>query len=267
LVLAAACGAGNDLILATTTSTRDTGLLDVLVPRFEELTGYHVKTIAVGSGQALRLGQEGEADVILAHSPDAENAFVAAGHGLERLPVMQNDFVVVGPANDPAGIAGFSSAAEAMARIAERQAVFLSRGDESGTHAREQTLWDDADIAPSGSWYQETGQGMGQTLRVAADKRAYTLSDRGTYIVQRSNLDLEVMVESDPDLFNVYSVIAVSAAKHSRVNAEGARAFAEFVTSPDVQALIAEFGVEEYGEPLFVPNALAESTPSGEDEG
>ncbi len=258
-----ACGDSNELILATTTSTQDTGLLDVLVPRFEKQTGYDVKTIAVGSGQALRLGEEGEADVILAHSPKAEDEFVAAGFGIERQVVMHNDFIIVGPADDPAGVRGASSAREAFARIADAGALFLSRGDQSGTNAKELGFWE-MGSKPAGSWYQETGQGMGATLTVASEKGAYTLSDRGTYLAQRDNLELGLLLEGDPDLFNVYHVIVVNPEKHANVNFEGARAFARFITSAETQELIRTFGVDKYGQPLFVPDAFVQSTPGAE---
>ena len=262
LMLAVACGgAGDELILATTTSTEDSGLLDVLVPLFEERTGYAVKTIAVGSGAALRLGEEGEADVILAHSPDAEEEFMAAGHGANRRLVMHNDFVIVGPAGDPAGIRGLDDAAEAFRRIAAAGAAFLSRGDESGTHTKELKIWGSAGVNPSGRWYQETGTGMGPTLLVADEKGGYTLSDRGTYLVQRDNLVLEVLVEGDPALFNVYHVMQVNPAKSRRINADAAAAFVQFITSDDVQKVIRDFGADKYRRPLFVPDAYLESTP------
>ena len=263
LLLAACRDAGNELILATTTSTQDSGLLDVLVPMFEERTGYAVKTIAVGSGAALRLGQEGEADVILAHSPDAEEEFVAAGHGINRRLVMHNDFVIVGPDGDPAGIRGLDDAAEAFRRIAASGATFLSRGDESGTHTKELKVWESAGLQPSGGWYQETGTGMGPTLLVADEKRGYTLSDRGTYLAQRDAVALEVLLEGDPALFNVYHVMEVNPEKSRRINAEGAAAFAEFITSDEVQKVIHDYGAQEYGQPLFVPDAYLESTPGG----
>ena len=260
-LLASGCGDSNELILATTTSTQDSGLLDVLVPAFEKESGYHVKTLAVGSGEALRLGQEGEADVILVHSPKAEEEFVAAGYGIERQLVMHNDFIIVGPPDDPAGIRGLSSASDALARIAGSESIFLSRGDESGTHTKELDIWKKAGIAPAGSWYQETGQGMGATLVVASEKGGYTLSDRGTYLAQRANLDLNLLVEGDAQLFNVYHVIIVNPEKHSEVNVKGARAFAAFLTSSATQDVIRNFGRDKYGEPLFVPDAYVESTP------
>ena len=265
LTLAIACGGGGrELILATTTSTQDSGLLDVLVPMFEERTDYAVKTIAVGSGAALRLGEEGEADVILAHSPDAEEGFMAANHGVNRRLVMHNDFIIVGPAGDPAGTRGLDDAAEAFRRIAASWATFLSRGDESGTHTKELKVWDSAGVEPSGRWYQETGTGMGPTLLVADEKRGYTLSDRGTYLAQRDAVALEVLVEGDPALFNVYHVMQVNSEKSGRINAEGAAAFAEFITSDEIQKVIHDYGAAEYGQPLFVPDAYLESTPGGQ---
>jgi len=254
------CSSGSDeLILATTTSTQDSGLLDVLVPQFEKEHDYKVKTIAVGSGEALRLAGEGEADVVLAHSPKAEEDFMAAGNGESRLVVMHNDFIIVGPGDDPAGIKGLTSAADSFKKIAASEALFLSRGDQSGTNTKELSLWTSAGIQPSGTWYQETGSGMGATLNVASEKQGYTLSDRGTYLAQKSNLDLDLLVEGDKALFNQYHVIVVDPKKHSNVNAEGARAFASFITSPTVQATIAEFGVKEYGQALFIPDAGKEA--------
>jgi tungstate transport system substrate-binding protein len=254
------CSSGSDeLILATTTSTQDSGLLDVLIPQFEKEHDYEVKTIAVGSGEALRLAGEGEADVVLAHSPKAEEDFMAAGNGESRLVVMHNDFIIVGPAGDPAGIKGATNAADAFKKIATAEGLFLSRGDQSGTNTKELSLWTSAGIQPSGTWYQETGQGMGATLNVASEKQGYTLSDRGTYLAQKANLDLDLLVEGDKALFNQYHVIVVDPKKHSNVNAEGARAFSSFITSPTVQATIAQFGVKEYGQALFIPDAGKEA--------
>ncbi len=257
LAVALGCGSSKEeLILATTTSTQDSGLLDVLVPAFEKANDYNVKVIAVGSGQAIRLGQEGEADVILAHSPKAEEEMVAAGDGIERAAIMHNDFIIVGPADDPAGVGDAATAQDALAAIAAAGELFISRGDDSGTHTRELALWEAAGIDPSGeSWYQETGQGMGATLTVASDKGGYTLTDRGTYLAQKDNLDLETLSEGDTALFNNYHVIVVNPAKHSQVNVEGARAFAAFLASADTQETIGTFGVEDYGEPLFIPDA------------
>jgi tungstate transport system substrate-binding protein len=254
------CSSGSDeLILATTTSTQDSGLLDVLIPQFEKEHDYKVKTIAVGSGEALRLAGEGEADVVLAHSPKAEEDFMAAGNGESRLVVMHNDFIIVGPAGDPAGIKGATNAADAFKKIATAEGLFLSRGDQSGTNTKELSLWTSAGIQPSGTWYQETGQGMGATLNVASEKQGYTLSDRGTYLAQKANLDLDLLVEGDKALFNQYHVIVVDPKKHSNVNAEGARAFASWITSPEVQKTIGEFGVKEYGQALFIPDAGKEA--------
>jgi tungstate transport system substrate-binding protein len=255
LVGAISCGDDRDLILATTTSTQDSGLLDVLVPQFEDEYGWDVKTIAVGSGAALRMGEEGEADVLLSHSPSAEMEFMDGGYGESREPVMYNDFVIVGPPDDPAGIASAATAPEAFALIAESEETFLSRGDESGTNAKELTIWQSASIEPSGTWYQETGQGMGATLTVTNEKRGYTLSDRGTFLAQRENFDLEILFEGDEALFNQYHVIVVSPDVHSEINVEGARQFAEFIRSDGVQATIGSFGAEEFGRALFVPNA------------
>jgi len=255
---AVACSGGDEeLILATTTSTQDSGLLDVLVPEFEDQYDCNVKTIAVGSGEALRLGSEGEADVLLVHSPKAEEEFMTAGNGESRELVMHNDFIIVGPADDPAGFAGSETAADAMAKIAAAEATFLSRGDESGTHTKELSLWTAAEIEPAGSWYQETGQGMGATLNIANEKQGYTLSDRGTYLAQGGNLDLEILYEGDPGLNNVYHVIVVDPEKHSEVNPECARDFADFMVAADTQDIIGTFGLDEFGEPLFFPDAKA----------
>lgn len=262
LPLALACGGSNELILATTTSTQDTGLLDVLVPAFEKQYDYHVKVIAVGSGQALTMGQQGEADVILSHSPKAEQDFVAAGWGIERQVVMHNDFVIIGPKSDPAGISGGKKAADAFAAIARSGSLFLSRGDQSGTNTKELSLWTTAGVDPKGkSWYQETGQGMGATLTVANEKDAYTLSDRGTWLAQQANLSaLGLLVQGDANLYNVYHVIVVNPAKHSNVNVQGARDFAKFILSSDTQDMIRKFGVDKYGQALFVPDALVDSS-------
>jgi len=245
-----------NIILATTTSTQDTGLLDVLIPIFEKETGYFVKTIAVGSGQAIAMGQKGEADVLLVHSPDAEKKFVADGFGVNRQLVMHNDFIIVGPAADPAKIKGTKSSAEALKLIANANALFISRGDNSGTDAKEKTLWKKADINPVGQkWYQETGSGMGQTLNVAAEKKSYTLTDRGTYLSLKKNLGLDILVESDSALLNIYHVIEVNADKWPKVNITGAKAFADFMISKKTQNIIKTFGIDKYGSPLFFPDA------------
>ena len=250
-------GAASDrapVILATTTSTQDSGLLDVLVSAFERDRGYRVKTIAVGSGEAIELGARGEADVVLAHSPAAEEALMADGKGGERRTVMHNDFVLVGPAADPAKVRG-ASAAQALDRIAAGKAPFVSRGDDSGTHAFELGLWEDAGRTPEGAWYQESGQGMGATLQIANDKDAYTISDRGTYLATESARDLEILVEGGDELLNVYHVIDIAPDAGERVNAEGGKALADWLVSSAAQDEITTFGVAEFGEPLFVPDA------------
>ncbi len=240
-----------DVILATTTSTQDSGLLDVLVPLFKQQTGYQLKPIAVGSGAALKLGEKGEADVVLAHSPAAEEAFMAAGFGMDREIVMYNDFVIVGPAADPAGIRGEPSALEAMRRIAAAQATFVSRGDDSGTNALELKLWDQAGIVPSGRWYTESGTGMGDTLNITNERQGYSIADRGTYLVLRERLDLAILVEGDKPLLNVYHVITVNPANGTAVNTAGGRAFLDFLLDPATQQVISQFGVERFGGPLF----------------
>jgi len=238
------------LILATTTSTADTGLLDMLNAAFEqEFPQYQVKAIAVGTGEALKMGERKEADVILVHSRAAEDAFVEAGYGFDRQDVMYNDYVLVGPREDPAGIMGMESA-EAFRVIAAKEALFVSRGDDSGTHKKEMSIWSKAGIEPGGEWYLISGQGMGATLQIADEKRGYTLSDRGTFLAS-SNLGLVILVEKETALLNPYGVIQVTGAK----NAGGAKAYADFITSPPGQAIIAEFGKDKYGQPLFFPGA------------
>jgi tungstate transport system substrate-binding protein len=244
------------LILATTTSTQDSGLFDVLVPQFEKQSGFLVKTISVGSGQAMTMGQKGETDVLLVHSPDAEETFMDEGFGTRRLLVMHNDFVIVGPAADPARIKGAQGAAEALKRISAGGGTFISRGDKSGTHAKELSLWKAAGVTPGGQgWYQQTGLGMGQTLSVASEKAFYTLADRGTYLALKKTLSLDVLVEGEKSLRNVYHVIEVSQAKWPKVNAAGAKAFADFMVAAETQKTISTFGVEKFGSPLFFPDA------------
>ena len=245
-----------ELILATTTSTQDSGLLDVLVPQFEQESGYRVKTIAVGTGQALRLGERGEADVLLVHAPEEERAWMAAGHGVDRRIVMHNDFILIGPTDDPAGLRAAPTAADAMARLSLAGAPFVSRGDNSGTNLLEKKLWRQAGVEPAGqTWYTEVGQGMGQTLTVANDKQAYTLADRGTYLARRANLDLAIIAEGFPSFLNVYSVMVVNPDKGPHVNADGARAFADFLVAPATQALIGAYGIDRFGQPMFLPDA------------
>ena len=233
-------------------------MLDVLVPAFEKQSGYFVKTISVGSGQALAMGKKGEADVLLVHAPAEEQKLVDEGFGVNRRRVMHNDFVVVGPPEDPAKIRGATSAKDALTKIARSGALFLSRGDNSGTHSKEKGLWKAAAIDPEGQkWYQQTGLGMGETLNVASEKGGYTLADRGTYLARHKarQLHLEILVEREPLLLNVYHVIEVSQARWPKVNAEGARAFADFIVSPPTQEVIGRFGVDKVGAPLFVPDA------------
>jgi tungstate transport system substrate-binding protein len=249
-------GKQKNLILATTTSTQDSGLLDVLIPIFEKQTGYFVKTIAVGSGQAMAMGQKGEADVLLVHSPEAELKFMAEGNGVNRQLVMHNDFIVVGPPADPVTVKMSKSAVEGFKKIALGSALFLSRGDNSGTHAKEKGLWKAAGVNPEGqSWYQQTGLGMGQTLNVAAEKRAYTLADRGTYLSLKKNLGMDILLQGDPLLLNVYHVMEVNPVKWPKVNTPGAKAFADFMVSKKTQKVIATYGVDKYGSPLFFPDA------------
>jgi tungstate transport system substrate-binding protein len=245
-----------DLLLVSTTSTQDSGLLDVLLPAFTAQTGYGVQLVAVGSGQALKIGEQGNADVILLHSPAAEKEFVANGFGVDRRLVMHNDFVIVGPPSDPAALHTQPTLDAVFKKIFASAPTFVSRGDESGTHVKELALWKQAGLNPHGqSWYLETGQGQGATLSIASEKGGYALTDRGTFLAYKSNVDLEIIVEGDPFLLNVYHVITVNPEKFSNTNLAGAKAFADFITSPAGQKIIAEFGVKEFGQPLFFPDA------------
>lgn len=246
-----------DVIVASTTSTRDTGLLDSLVPIFEARTGYRVKLIAVGTGQSLAMGQRGDADVVLVHAPEAERVLVDSGYFVRRLLVMHNEFVIVGPASDPAGLRGIRDAAAALLRLAERRALFVSRADNSGTEKREQMLWHHAGrMQPHGEpWYIEAGQGMGATLQMASEKQAYTLTDIGTYLAWKSKVELVPMVQGDPELYNVYHVLEPNPKNAPRINVAGGRAFAEFMVDTTTQRLIGEFGRTRFGQPLFVPDA------------
>jgi len=244
-----------DVILATTTSTQDSGLLDVLIPEFEKKTGYKVKTIAVGTGQALEMGKKGEADVLLVHAPKAEKELVDSGVGINYRLVMHNDFIVVGPENDPAGVKSAQNTVEAFKKIAQTRSTFVSRGDESGTHKKEKEIWQEAGITPGGKWYQEAGTGMGNTLNIASEKGGYTLSDRATYLANQKHLKLKILYEGDKTLLNIYHVMQVNPEKFSKVNAEGAKAFVDFMVSPETQQMIGKFGVDKYGQPLFFPDA------------
>ena len=243
------------VILATTTSTQDSGLLDVLVPLFERDSGLTVKTIAVGTGQSLALAGRGEADVVLVHAPDLEKKYVSEGKLLNRRLVMYNDFVIIGPTDDPAGIKNSTSAAQAMKAIATSGSRFVSRGDKSGTHVLEQRLWKEAGLTPATPWYIESGQGMGMTLGVADDRNAYTLTDRGTYLAYQKRLRLPILVQGDRSLLNIYSVMEVNPANGPKVNTTGGKTFADFMVAPATQNVIKTFGVEKYGQPLFVPVA------------
>lgn len=243
------------VILSTTTSTQDSGLLDMLVPLFERQTGYSVKTIAIGTGQALALAGRGEADVVLAHAPALEKKYIADGKMLNRRLVMYNDFVIIGPAEDPAKIKGMTKAADAMKAIASTGSRFVSRGDNSGTHNLEKELWKLAGVEPQTGWYIESGQGMGATLGIADDRKAYTLTDRGTYLAFQKRVRLPILLEGDRPLLNLYSVMEVNPANGPKVNTAGGKAFADFMVSADVQRVIKTFGVDKYGQPLFVPVA------------
>ena len=247
--------ANPNLILATTTSTQDSGLLDVLTPAFEAATGYSVKTVAVGTGQALKMGEEGNADVLLVHAPSSEKTYMDNGFGSDRRLVMHNDFILVGPETDAAKIKGLS-AVDALKAIYAAGVSFVSRGDDSGTNKKELELWKKAELDPAGHpWYLESGQGMGATLTIASEKAAYTLTDRATYLANQDNLQLVILSEGDPTLLNIYHVIIVNPEKWPAVNLAGATAIADFLVSTDGQAMIGAFGVETFGQPLFTPDA------------
>jgi len=243
------------LILATTTSTYDSGLLEAILPDFEQANKVKVRVIAVGTGQAIKTAEQGDADVILVHARAREDKFVAEGYGVNRQDVMYNDFVIVGLKDDPAGIQGMTDAAVALAKIAEVEATFASRGDESGTHSKEKAIWEKAGIESSGDWYLSLGQGMGATLTFANEKGAYTLTDRGTYLSRQEGLGLLILVEGDPILFNSYGVIAVNPEKHPHVKHELALKFIEWLTAVDTQEKIGEFGKDRFGMPLFTPDS------------
>lgn len=245
-----------EIILSTTTSTYDSGLLDELIPVFEKKYKLSVIPIAVGTGEALKMGERGEVDVVLVHSGSAEDKFLEEGYGVNRKDVMHNDFVIIGPEEDPAEIKGNENVTEAFKKMSEKQMLFVSRGDDSGTHKKEIKIWEEAEIEPKGDWYLEAGQGMAGTIMIANEKNAYTLSDRGTYLSQQDNIELVILFEGDPLLLNPYGIIAVNPDKHSKVNYEGAMRFIEFITSKDGQEIIKNFGIEKYGQPLFFPDVI-----------
>lgn len=242
-----------ELILATTTSTYDSGLLDFIIPVFEEKYNYTVKVVSLGTGQALELGKNGDADVMLVHARKTELEMVEQGHFVDRFDVMYNDFVVVGPQADPAGIKNLADINDVFAALAGKQTTFISRGDDSGTHKKELSIWEAAGIAAEGAWYVSSGSGMGDTLRMADEKEGYTLTDRATYLSLRDTLDMEILHEGSPQLHNQYGVMAVNPANFPRINYEGAKLFIEFLTSQEGQELIA--GFKPFGETLFFPNA------------
>ncbi|MEE9324222.1 MAG: substrate-binding domain-containing protein [Dehalococcoidia bacterium] len=263
ILLSACLNQQRSLVLATTTSTYDSGLLDFIIPPFEQAYNVKVRVIAAGTGQALALGRSGDVDALLVHAPEKEKTFVDEGYGVNRQYVMYNDFVIIGPEEDPAGIRGLNGAADAFAKIAETGYTFISRGDESGTHTKEKAIWQEAGLTPPEreGWYLSIGQGMGATLTTANEKRAYTLSDRGTYL-SRSNIDLVILMEGDEILFNPYHVMGVSPEMFPNVQDELTNLFIQYLISPETQEMIAEFGVETFGQPLFIPVRLEEaSTP------
>ncbi|MDK2905319.1 MAG: tungstate transport system substrate-binding protein [Eubacteriaceae bacterium] len=248
-------GSNGEIILATTTSTQDSGLLEVILPDFEAKTGIAVKVVAVGTGKALEMGQNGEADVLLVHAKSQEEQFVADGYGVERFDVMYNDFVVLGPGTDPAQVktTAAEDATAAFTQIANTQSTFVSRDDKSGTNTKELAIWEAAGITPTGDWYIKTGSGMGDTITVTNEKLGYTLADRATYLNMKDNIDLEVVCQGDPLLFNQYGVIAVNPSINDQINADGAQAFVDWILSDETQTLIGQYEVG--GEPLFTPNA------------
>ena len=252
---ATAAESSKNIILSTTTSTQDSGLLDVLIPMFEKQTGYSVKTVSVGTGQALALAAKGDADVALVHAPSLEKQYVADGKLLNRRLVMYNDFVIIGPKEDPAKIKSAKTALGALKQIEQTQSRFVSRGDNSGTHNLEKVLWKEAGITPKGDWYIEAGQGMGATLGIANERNAYTITDRGTLLALGKRINLPILIEGDKALLNIYSVMEVNPANGPRINTAGAKAFADFMVAPQTQNVIKNFGVEKFGQSLFFPVA------------
>ena len=261
LVLAfPAQSADNVLRLATTTSTDNSGLLKYILPAFEKSSGYQVHVIAVGTGKALRMGQDGDADVLLVHAPPAEEKYMDAGYGVNRRYVMYNDFIVVGPKNDPAGIRGMKSAKTALEKIAQTKSTFVSRGDDSGTNKKEKILWKEADIQPQGKWYRAAGQGMGKVLLMTDEMQGYTLVDRGTWLAMKDKLGLQIVVQGDKELFNPYHAMAVNPARYPDVNYTGAMEFISWLTSVPGQRMIGDF--RKGGEQLFVPTAIPSKVAS-----
>jgi len=254
-VVDAAEPAQKNVILSTTTSTQDSGLLDVLVPLFEKQTAYSVKTVSVGTGQALALAAKGDADVVLVHAPSLEKQYVSEGKLLNRRLVMYDDFVIIGPKDDPAKVRSTKSVVEALKRIEQAKASFVSRGDNSGTHVLEKSLWKSAGVKPKGAWYIEAGQGMGATLGIANERNAYTITDRGTYLAFRKRVTLPILIQGDKELLNIYSVMEVNPANGPRINSAGGKAFADFMVAPQTQKVIGTFGVEKFGQSLFIPVA------------
>ena len=247
--------ASRNVILSTTTSTQDSGLLEVLIPLFEKQTGYSVKTVSVGTGQALALAGKGDADVALVHTPSLEKQYVADGKLLNRRLVMYNDFVIIGPQEDPAKIKSAKTALAALKLVEQSKSRFVSRGDNSGTHNLEKSLWKEAGIQPKGDWYIEAGQGMGATLGIASERNAYTITDRGTLLALGKRVNLPILIEGDKALLNIYSVMEVNPANGPRINVAGGKAFADFMVAPQTQDVIKKFGVDKFGESLFVPVA------------
>lgn len=244
------------IILSTTTSTQDSGLLDYLLPEFTKDTGYDVKVVAVGTGQALKMGEDGEADVLLVHAKASEEAFVKAGHGLQRFDVMYNDFILIGPKDDAkVKDAAGNDIQKALKYINDNKIKFISRGDDSGTDKAEKKLWKDMNLQPSGDWYVSAGKGMGPVIQMANEMKAYTISDRATYLAMKDKTDLAIITENDPKLYNQYGVIAVNPNKNEKINKEGAQAFVDWILSEKTQKLIGQYGVDKYGQQLFVPNA------------
>jgi tungstate transport system substrate-binding protein len=245
-----------EIILSTTTSTQDSGLLDYLLPEFTKDTGYEVKTVAVGTGQALKMGEDGEADVLLVHAKASEEEFIKAGHGLQRFDVMYNDFILIGPKDDTIVKSNSNNEVlKALQYIKDNNIKFISRGDDSGTHKAELKLWKALNIEAAGDWYVSAGKGMGAVIQMADEMKAYTISDRATFLSIQDKIDLDIIVEQDPKLYNQYGVIAVNPNKNDKINSAGAQAFVDWIRSDKVQKLIGEFGVKKYGQSLFTPNA------------